>query len=368
MQDQRLPILIFAHSGRFMAQSATQAGYRVWVADCFGDQDTLDIAERWQQLVPIAQLSEKRILRVLSTLSQGENCLLICGSGIEQHYPLLNNLPANITLLGNSASSIHAVRTPTLFFKLLNQLEISYPDTLFKPPSGNEWLAKSFSGLGGIHIQYLKNHHQADKCYYQRYVVGKSGSGLFVANGKKAQLLSINQHYLQPSESSPFRLGSITTPWMNAKPHQKQLELAINKVALKAGLRGFNSIDFIISDQDQLLILEINPRISASAELLNNQLPIFQYHIDACNGFLTDIIIESAAATLSYLYADSDVISPVNMDWPEKCHDIPRAGEVIAMDDPICSLTFHGKTTGSFQQQFKQARQQIISQLRGEDY
>ncbi|MBL1320548.1 MAG: ATP-grasp domain-containing protein [Methylophaga sp.] len=366
MQDQLLPILVFAQSGRFIAQSATQAGYRVWVADCFGDQDTLKIADRWQQLVPIHQLSEKKIIDILSTLSQGENCHLICGGGIEQYYPLLNNLPANITLIGNNAASIHTVQTPTLFFKLLKQLDLAYPDTLFEQPNDNKWLAKSSSGLGGIHIQYLKEYQQTDHYYYQRYVAGTSGSGLFIANGEQAQLLSINQQYLQPCEPLPFRLGGITSPWLISEQHQQHLTLAINKITSAIGLYGINSIDFIISEQNELLVLEINPRISASAELLNCSEPLFQLHINACNGLLAEerIIETSLHSRLHYYYAEHDVRISPEIIWPITCHDIPVNGSTVFKGEPICTLTMQAATSAKLQQYYYALKKEITVQLR----
>ena len=365
MQDQQLPILIFAQSGRFIAQSATQAGYRVWVADCFGDQDTLNIADRWQQLAPIHQLSEQKILDVISTLSQGEDCLLICGGGIEQHYPFLNNLPSNITLLGNSAASIHAIKTPSTFFNLLNKLEIPFPDTLFQQPNEGGWLAKSSTGLGGIHIQYLDALQQTSADYYQRYVEGTSGSGLFIANGKQAQLLSINQQYLQPNESSPFRLGGITSPWLISKQHQQHLDLAINKVTSEIGLYGINSIDFIISQQDKLLVLEINPRISASAELLSCNKPLFQHHLDACNSLLSEqLIIETEAASMiHYFYADRDVCISSKIVWPKACRDIPTGSSMIAKDEPICTLKIQALTAEVLQQSYRKLEKELTFQL-----
>jgi len=365
VQNQHIPVLIFAQSGRFIAQSASQAGYRVWVADCFGDQDTLEIAERWQQLAPVHQLSEKQILDILSTLSQGENCLLICGSGIEQHYSLLNNLPDNITLIGNSVTTIQAIQTPKLFFNLLKQLEISYPDTTFKQPSDNDWLAKSPSGLGGIHIQYLKIAQQSDNHYYQRYVTGSSGSGLFIANGKQSQLLSINQQYLQPCESSAFRLGGITSPWLISEHHQQHLKLAINKITSAIGLYGINSIDFIISEQSQLFILEINPRISASAELLNGCEDLFQHHVNACNGTLPrkSIISDKTPSRLHYFYANHDVYISPKIVWPPACHDIPLGGSTIVKGEPICTLTIQALTSKDLQQCYRALEKELTTNL-----
>ena len=106
MQDQRKPILIFAQSARFLAQSAAQATYPVWAADFFGDLDTISVADRWLQIPALSQLHHDTILSIFSDLTQGEACTLICGSGIEKHYPLLNKLPSHIQLVGNSANII----------------------------------------------------------------------------------------------------------------------------------------------------------------------------------------------------------------------------------------------------------------------
>ncbi|MFT7414669.1 MAG: putative ATP-grasp superfamily ATP-dependent carboligase, partial [Methylophagaceae bacterium] len=127
MPIRHIPILIFAQSGRFLAQSATQAGYTVWVADCYGDSDLLIVAERWQSLPLFTELTHDSILATLSELTGGEPCILICGGGIELCYHLLHPLPANIQLIGNTPDTIHIIKTPALFFDVLNQHAIGYP-------------------------------------------------------------------------------------------------------------------------------------------------------------------------------------------------------------------------------------------------
>ena len=365
MRNQHTPVLIFAQSGRFIAQSATQAGYRVWVADCFGDQDSLAVSERWQKIAPIHQLSKQQILDTFSTLSQGEECLLICGSGIEKHYSILNNLPANITLIGNSVKTIHTIQTPTLFFNLLRQLELSYPDTRFKQPNDGEWLTKTSSSFGGTSIQYLKAHQQIGGDYYQHCIKGESGSALFIANGEHAQLLSVNQQYLQPCASSPFRLGGITSPWPLSEQHQHHLKLVINKISSSTGLKGLNSIDFIISESNTLFILEINPRISASAELLDCSDTLFKHHINACNGLLPEqsIVTVTSPSRLHYFYAQNEISISPKMVWPSSCHDIPSAGTSINKDDPICTLKIQALTTDLLQQDFCKLEKELTLQL-----
>jgi len=342
MRNQHKPVLIFAQSGRFLAQSATQSGYRVWVADCFGDQEILSIAERWQQLDPFDSLTPNKILAILSELTQGEDCTLLCGSGIERFYPFLNELPKNIELVGNSVNTIHTLKTPQLFFTLLNQQNLPYPETLFQTPTdGENWLAKSGSGLGGTHIQYAnKSSSQRTNRYFQQFITGTCGSVLFLADSVQSQIISINQQYLSPSPSTPFRLGKIDTPWLISTLHRQQLKLATDKITFNTGLLGLNSLDFIISNQGKLLILEVNPRPSASAELIDKEINLFQHHITACHRKLplTAIIQPLMNTSLHYIYADHDTVISIDMTWPLECSDLPTEGTFIQKEAPICTV------------------------------
>jgi len=346
MQNQHIPVLIFAQSGRFLAQSATQAGYRVWVADCFGDQDTVSLAERWQLLPSLSQLTPSDVLHYLSILTKGEECILICGSGIESNYVFLQQLPKHIQYLGNSFNTLSTLKTPPLFFNTLKKLQLPYPNTVFeKPITNSAWLVKSPSGIGGCHIQYLKNTMSTSEHYFQQYIPGCSGSILFLANGKQSQLISINKQLTSADNNSPFRLGSIETPWLISTVHQDQLTLAINKLTPEVSLLGLNSLDFIISNQGKLLLLEINPRPSASAELVNNKSTLFQRHLDACNGLQPSsaIVMPSERSALHYIFAPHDVIVPVDMNWPVECHDLAIAGSYIYNAEPICTVITHAK-------------------------
>jgi predicted ATP-grasp superfamily ATP-dependent carboligase len=343
MQTQHIPILIFAQSGRFLAESATQAGYKVWVADCYGDTDLLAVVERWQALPPFAELSHETIFAALSELTRGEQCMLICGSGIEHCYHLLFPLPTNIQLIGNTPDTIQTIKTPALFFDLLDQHDFNYPDTQFDEINHKDlaWLKKKATGLGGSHIQYamLATDKIEAEAYYQRFVSGNSGSCLFLADGHQAVIVSINQQRLAPDNQHPFRLGGIESAWQLSAHHNDYLDKVVNQLTLATPLVGLNSLDFIISDLDKLIILEINPRVSASAELVNNVATLFQQHLDACLGQLPrpQSPLNQSGASLFYHYAMSNLIIPDKMLWPVECHDLPAAGVTIKQGEPICT-------------------------------
>jgi len=366
MQNQHKPVLIFAQSGRFLAQSATQAGFRVWVADCFGDHDAVSSSERWQILPPLSELTSDDILSYLQLLTKGEDCILICGSGIESTYAFLDKLPINIQHIGNSFKTISTLKIPPLFFNTLRKLQLPFPETVFEKPNTNlTWLVKSASGLGGSHIQYLKNTAVTSEYYFQQYTPGCCGSALFLANGKQCQIISINKQLIAANNNSPFRLGSIETPWLISSTYQDKIEFAINKITPEVSLLGLNSLDFIISDKGKLVLLEINPRPSASAELFNNKADLFQQHLDACNGLLPSmaIVMPTEKRALHYIYASSDVMIPFEMIWPAECHDLPISGSHIHNGSPICTVVIDVKEKQSSNNLSKLIEQRILSQL-----
>ncbi|MDT8370613.1 MAG: ATP-grasp domain-containing protein [Gammaproteobacteria bacterium] len=342
MQNQHKPVLIFAQSGRFLAQSATQAGYTVWVVDCFGDTDTIAASERWLQLPTLSKLSEKIVLETIDKITLGEPCIVICGSGIEFFSDFLANLPSNVDYLGNSINTIKSIKTPSTFFNLLKRLNIPHPQTQFTPPKLSvNWITKSAKGMGGIHIQNLNSLSRvSDECYFQQYISGVSCSALFLASEHSLTILSINKQSLDPGPESPFRLGQIEAPFHLSKSSRQNLTSIIEKLVSELQLVGLNSLDFIYTATDHVLILEINPRPSASIELVTSDSPIIQLHIDACMDKLDVNTLNNSSSfkSLSYFYADNDYLIPNNMVWPKACSDLPSDGTSIKRGEPICSF------------------------------
>jgi predicted ATP-grasp superfamily ATP-dependent carboligase len=367
MHNQNKPVLIFAQSGRFLAQSASQAGYRVWVADCFGDLDTIVASERWQGVPNFASLTCKQFLTILQSLTKGEECSLIYGSGIEQCFHLLHQLPSHIELIANSAATVNTIKTPTLFFDTLNALSLPYPTTVFdKRLTNTDYIAKSISGLGGSHIRPISQLDSTHNYYFQQIMDGAAYSALFLADGKKAQILSINRQYIDPIPRSPYRLGMIETCLNITSTHQKFIIKACNRITQKTGLKGLNSLDFIISQKSELSILEVNPRPSASIELVeSNFTPIIQLHINACYGKLItkSLKLPSSIISLRYIFAEKNVSIPSDMVWPVECSDIAKPGSLIKKGDPICSCLVQATEHSTAMVIHKVIQSHVIEQL-----
>lgn len=366
MQNQPLPILIFAQSARFIAQSATQAGFSVWVADCFCDQDTIEVAQRHHKLPALSTVNQPQLLKCLIDLADGEACQLVCGTGIEQFSVILSQLPPNIQLVGNTSATIKHLKTPAHFFALLNQLELPYPETQYTPPSNTEnWLCKPNTGSGGMNICLANDAKHNNPGYYQRYISGINGSALFLSTGKQMQILSINQQYCGYQQTQPFRLQQIDTPLNLSWLIKAELSDAINKLVTATGLIGINSIDFILDRDQQLFLLEVNPRLSASAELLQLPLPVFRYHYAASLNKINPDLGQPdlAPRRLVYLFADIAYRIPRQMDWPSQCRDIPPAETCIQTGEPICTLILQADNAGMLDLTQQKLTQQITENL-----
>lgn len=344
------PIIVVAQSGRFIAQLASSAGYPVRVADCFGDEDTLAICQQWQNLPELHDPSQ--LLAVINSLSQRQACYLVYGSGIEAVHPILDQLPEHITVVGNHAATLSALHSAA-FFEQLRAQSIPFPKTRFTQRSNDAgWLAKSFRGYGGTHIkpnQSIETDNDEDT-YYQRYHEGQSGSALFIADGKNVQLISINEsHHLNQEDS--FQFLGLSMPFQISVQQRSQLQIWISEIVALFGLVGFNSLDFIIDETGQLLVLEINARFSASVQLLDSN-QLFDRHLQACQGQLLDDIDQpSVKKHLHTVYSPCQIIISENINWPDFCHDIPKANQIIAKGEPLCTAIVETNTDFALSQQ-----------------
>jgi methenyltetrahydromethanopterin cyclohydrolase len=355
-------VLIVAQSGRFLAELAYRAGYSVWVAECYGDQDTLDVAERWR---PISDINDNNaILKTIIELSQSEPCILIYGSGVETFFPVLDLLPATITVIGNTNDTIELIKTPYRFFSLLKQLSIPYPET-HSSSDGDKpgrWLCKPPRGFGGQSISEFNQKIDIKDHYYQRHIDGLSGSVLFLARYPSTHIISFNQQFQHLNPNNAFLYSGSSTPLDLSVAMQQKIKMFINMLVAHTNLCGFNSLDFIISTEGQIYVLEINPRISAAVELINNELAIFEHHYAACTE-RPDLgsIASPSRRHLHLFFAPVDIIVPKSIDWPEHYHDLPKADTLIKASEPICSAVIDNSL--SFEASEKAIQQSLYALL-----
>ncbi|MGD9783788.1 MAG: ATP-grasp domain-containing protein [Hyphomicrobiaceae bacterium] len=341
-------ILIAGFSGRALAQSARRAGYLPLVADAFGDEDTRALALA-SEVVPGALqrgFRSKPLLGALSRLAARAPTPpigLVLGTGFEDRPALIAELTRTFTLIGCAAEAVAAAKDPTRLFAVARDLGIPHPATDVTPPdSGRGWISKRVGGTGGTHIARCRATvaPRAGR-YFQREETGEPLSMLGVVGRTSA--FAFTRSWLAPMPRRPFRFGGIAgsvdvEPDIEARLIETGLDLT-----RALGLVGLVSFDFLVTDEGPLLI-EINPRPSASLDVLDDESgTLFSAHLAAFEtGDPAGVLAQRwqpRPRAIAYLYADDGAVTAPAAAWSEWTSDRPRAGTVIPLHAP--ALTVH---------------------------
>jgi uncharacterized protein len=341
-KEQSQYILVVAKSARMLAQAAHRAGFKPLAVDLFGDQDTRFYAEETQQ---IPSLAKEHLLPVIASFVKCYPVTYaVYGSGFEAHLDSLSSIDSQLTLLGNHPDVFAEVQNKPRFFALLEAFQIPFPEVSFRTQaSDTEWLRKPMQGEGGIGI---RKHRRGDlnqsSAYWQKFQAGEPHSVLFLADGKRSQIIGFNKQWtVSLSDVDEFLFsGVINSTHLSLKQKSKikgWLDLLVPKLSLK----GLNTLDFI-QYGPAIYVLEINPRPSASMQLYASDL--LSRHIKACEGKLIDCKADQIGFTAyEIIYAQKEIPIPWGFQWPDDVLDIPKAGSIIGAGQPICSIIARGK-------------------------
>ena len=140
-------VLIAAQAGRALAEAARRAGLRPYVADLFGDADTLAAAEAYRPLpgrfgTPPAADATVAALDHLA-VAAGRPIGLILGSGFEDAPDLIGRLAARHRLIGASAETVSTLKAPLAFARPFDPIEV------LALAEGNQQLAQHMCRLRG---------------------------------------------------------------------------------------------------------------------------------------------------------------------------------------------------------------------------
>ncbi len=347
MSAERRQALIVALSARSLALAASRAGYRVVVADLFGDVDTRRLAAR--SIVVPGDLGRgfdgPALLEAVDRLAPaaGETQGLTYGSGLESRPDLLAELARGRRLWGNAPDVLRAIKDPGQFFPLLDRLGLPHPEIRAEPPAVSDgWLVKSVGGAGGGHVLPLGGRPtMAGAHYYQRRVAGRPVSCLFLADGRDAALLGWSEQWPEPVPAHPFRFGGGVQPASVPARVAGQIRAALAPLSAATGLVGLNSVDLMLADDGGFNVLEVNPRPGASLDIFDGEGAgaLFAHHVAACEGGLKGGWRPPARATaMSVVYADRLLSVPFGMSWPAWLADRPAPGAAIEPGAPVCTV------------------------------
>jgi predicted ATP-grasp superfamily ATP-dependent carboligase len=407
-------LLLAGVSVRALARSATRgrlAAARfpggIVALDYFGDWDLRALRD----VIALSLRADRRGRRSVLALGRAARSLewdaCALAGGMENRPSVLEALQRRGTLLGNGAAAVRAVRDPAILFGFLRRAGIPHAPTRVRtgaveaPGPGFLWKPRRSGGGGRIRVARA-GETRPRGFYLQGRLEGRAGSAAFVAAGGETELVGVAEQIAGIPElgATGFRYaGSLVGPpgALLSAAATAGLEEAARALARRFGLRGLNGIDFVIGGDGVPRILEINPRWTASMELIEERrgVSLFDRHLQACcpaPGADREAARQGAAGTgpetggpgaaesdtpppgpgaaaflaKGILYAEG----PLRAGDPERlaglgCRDIPCAGEPIDRGQPVCTIVVAGGSAGACREALRERAATVRRALRG---
>lgn len=387
MQRQDIQnLLIIGLDTAAIAKSAHRAGYTVYVADHYGDQD---LRQACKHVVSIVQqksgkttgrLSETFTPRGLLQLAKkiGKTFsidAILLASGLEDNQQTLAKLENLAPIIGNSPKIIQKIRTAQTFFQILKKLGVPHPKTTqvssYKEARkaakdiGYPVLMKPIGTLGGVGIIKVETQAQLGRdiqqiieksnkgLLIQEYILGAHTSVSFISTRAETVTLTINKQLLGNrtlGQKEPFGYcGNITPFQISINPTlQKRINYLTHKIASGFKLTGSNGIDTVITRAGVPYVIEVNPRFQGTIECIERVLGInlVKSHVDACLQSRLPSLKErklKAHCVRLILYARQRSIAP-DLDVFEEVRDVPYPQAIIEEGEPLCSIVVKEKT------------------------
>jgi predicted ATP-grasp superfamily ATP-dependent carboligase len=357
-------------SARAAAFSALCAGYEVVAADLFADADLKQACS--------ATRIEHYPQGFAEWLARTECDAWLYTGGLENHPDLVERMASQRPLLGNDGPALRRVRNPLEMQQELLAAGLRFPETLNDAaglPLDGSWLCKTYRAAGGIGVWALDSVEAADRArrlgaVYQKWIEGRRGDAgaVYLLGEQYAQLLGVTRQLVGPNWAPrPWQYAGSIGPTPVQPAVNEQLVRLGEVLVRRFALRGLVGVDLVIDD-DAAWIVEVNPRYTASVEVLERAFggSLIAEHVAACQqpgwqgceaASLSGAYDESPRRTFgkAIVFATRDVtitrsfqhwaIEQSSLEWHAcRAADIPAVGEVIQQGHPVLTVFAEGSS------------------------
>jgi predicted ATP-grasp superfamily ATP-dependent carboligase len=380
-------LIVLGASVRAAAMSALRAGWQPYAIDSYADRDLAAIG-------PAVRI-QRYPGDFLPALAAAPPAPWLYTGGLENHPRLVDRLAAIRPLMGNIGSVLRVARDFSTLCAAAREAGCRFPRTMDgtevfgdELPDGSQprWLVKRRRASGGLHVATHGRHEQhrpSQRHYRQAFVEGQAASAVYVAAGGHARLLGVTRQRVGADFGlvQPFVYAGSVGPLPITAVETTKLTALGDVLASRSGLAGLFNIDFIRA-ADEIWAIEINPRYSASIEVLERALgiPFIELHLAACQSKeLPEMAAVGTAkhAGKTIVYAPRDVIVDKALDQlitalnagsaQPLVADLPRVGERIAGGSPVLTVLAEAETLAAVENQLAERTLAVRSVLLSEE-
>jgi predicted ATP-grasp superfamily ATP-dependent carboligase len=356
--------VIVGASCRAAAASAAAAGWAVHAADLFNDLDLTAAAVATRRAEPYPE----GLVSAVASFPPAPWCYT---GAVENHLSILDRIAARRPLAGNAAARVRGVRQPATLATILRLAGLRAPETSAAPdgvPTDGSFLRKPLASAGGRGIIAWTPlaPPTREACVWQRRTAGEPLSAVLALAADSGRVLGVTRQIVGAAScrapAFAFCGAILPPPALVLAAVHAQFDALTKTLAARAGLRGVVGVDAILESDGRLTVLEVNPRPTASAELVERftGASIMATHLAAfghasphpshagCPGVWSKAILFAARPTpidarlLDRLAARA---APwTGADGHPALADIPRPGQVLRSGTPILTVFARGDT------------------------
>ncbi|MEO1615205.1 MAG: ATP-grasp domain-containing protein [Planctomycetota bacterium] len=287
-QNDTATVLVIAASGRAAAESLRRAGEAPRTVDLFGDRETRAASVAWESLTSFrdrlcrdAACQASAPDSTASSDSRDRSLPYVLGGGLLGDPSWLTPL---VSRNGLPPSELRTLKDPSFLKQLACDAQVDFPETFTSDEATSagldtrlethrDWLIKPRFGTGGIGIRRLNpqtaplKRFQPDELL-QRSVGGKSIGVSFVGDGSSAVLLGMCRLLRRRPARGQFVFAGAIGP-LDCSPDLRQKLQGLGETLVQTtSICGPFNIDVQVGPRNEVTLLEVNPRYSASMELI----------------------------------------------------------------------------------------------------
>jgi predicted ATP-grasp superfamily ATP-dependent carboligase len=362
-------IILGGGSVRAAAESAARASFSPWCIDQRGDADLRAAAP--VRLCPPDQFP-MGMLKLLDEAPPGAPVLL-CGP-LENHAEFVRAVAFQRDLFGAGVDAIAAVREPTMLPSLREVKGLKFPAVrthismlrrairfVLGAWGRTRYLHKPRASFGGIGIEWWEagGHIDRDR-YVQQHIRGEPYTAVFHADGWSCFLMGVVEQIVgdaafgaEPRDA--FRVCGYVGPTAFTEQARGALSHLGVQLTQRFDMRGSFSVDMVMDHGGVLWPVEVNPRYSAAAEVIERSEGVQTLtgtgvsSVKGARGWSPMTWAKAQVLAKDYCIAP-DLYATLPRD---QIADVPQPGRRIARGDVICTALASGR-----------GRDEVMSKLR----
>jgi len=311
---------------------------------------------------------------------------MLWAGGLENHSDVLREIVQQRPVIGADPASVDTLRDPRKLSRWLADAAIGVPRLASEARADANclWLKKSIQSSGGSGIGRPSPSDSTCRAessrgtYLQEYIDGVPMSAMFCSDSAGVHLYGMSLQVIGwPSlGASGFLFCGNVGPVDPGQEVTRQVLEAARVIVEQSGLKGVFGIDFILR-HGHAWILEVNPRITASHMLYEQQHPglITHRHLAALGwqatrpkqsleqGSKRSLIPLSTVTARLIFWAREEIRVPKSFGTDPASNpgiaDRPQPGTVVPSGSPLCSICLTGDDTDDVIRQLFSAEENL---------